>query len=390
MESSKDQLSYLWQQYAANRATPEELDKLFDLLNDPAQDEEHFQLFREALSKVKQTEHLSSSSQAAMWDHIMQSESVSAKIVAIRPPRWNTAILRWWAAASVVVVLATGIYLWNRPSPIGKPITRVTVLPGKEGAILTLADGSQVAIDSAGTGIIAKQGGAAAKLVNGTLVYEADGKEVVFNKMTTPKGRQFKLTLPDGSMVWLNAESSIRYPTVFAGNERAVDITGEAYLQVTPNASMPFRVRAGNRTTIEVLGTEFNINAYQNEPAIKTTLISGAVRVKENSQEITLQPGQQVLQSNGQLQLIKQVNTGQVVAWKNGFFNFENVPLVELMHQLERWYDITVEYENGIPDITFGGKMSRQESLESLLKGLEESGVHFRLEGRKVIVMNKQ
>lgn len=390
MESSKDQLSYLWQQYVANRATPEELDKLFDLLNDPAQDEEHFKLFREAMAKVKQTAHLSSSSQEAMWDNIMHTTgAASATVVAIRPPRRNTAILRWWAAASVVVVLATGTYLWNRPATPAKTITKVTVLPGKEGAILTLADGSQVAIDSAGTGVIAKQGGASAKLVNGALVYEANGQEVVFNKMTTPKGRQFKLTLPDGSMVWLNAESSIRYPTVFAGKERTIDITGEAYLQVTPNASMPFRVRVENRTTIEVLGTEFNINAYQNEPAIKTTLISGAVRVKENNQEITLQPGEQVSQSGGQLQLIKQVNTGQIVAWKNGFFNFENVPLAELMHQLERWYDITVEYENGIPDITFGGKMSRQESLESLLKGLGESGVHFRLEGRKVIVINK-
>ena len=389
MEPSKDQLSYLWQQYVANRATPEELDRLFDLLNNPAEDEAHFQLFQDALSKVKQAEHLSSSSQTMMWDNIMQSQSVSAKVVAIGPPRRKTAILRWWAAASVVVVLATGTYLWNRPATPGKAITKVTVLPGKEGAVLTLADGSQVSIDSAHAGIIAKQGGASAKLINGALVYEADGQEIVFNKMTTPKGRQFKLTLPDGSMVWLNAESSIRYPTLFAGNERAVDITGEVYLQVMPNATMPFRVRAGNRTTIEVLGTEFNINAYQNEPAIKTTLISGAVRVKENSQEITLQPGQQVSQTDGQLRLIQHVNTGQVVAWKNGFFNFEGVPLAELMHQLERWYDITVEYENGIPDITFGGKMSRQESLESLLKGLEESGVHFRLEGRKVIVMNK-
>lgn len=393
MKSSRDQLSYLWQQYATNRATPAELDKLFDLLNDPAQDDEHFMMFREALSTVQQDEHLGSSSQATMWDHILhtaQIDTIPTRIAELTPTRRNTAIFRWAAAATVLALLATGLYLWQQPpATTGKVIANNTVQPGKAGAILTLADGSEVSMDSISNGIIAKQGGASAKVINGALVYETAGNEVVFNKITTPKGRQFKLTLPDGSVVWLNAASTIRYPTVFAGKERRVEITGEAYLDVAANATMPFQVAINNGTTIDVLGTSFNVNAYPNEADMKATLVNGTIRVKYNKQTITLQPGQQVAQQSEQLLLVKQVNIQQVTAWKDGFFNFDGVPLAELMRQIERWYDITVEYENGVPDITFGGKMSRQESLESLLKGLEESGVHYRLEGRKVIVINK-
>lgn len=298
---------------------------------------------------------------------------------------------RWgWAAASVLLLMVAGAIFYTAGTKTDQPVADIkNIAAGKEGAILTLADGSQLVLDSMGNGVIAEQNGSQAILKNGQLSYDAhtpNTSSVTFNTMSTPRGRQFRVTLPDGTEVWLNAASSIRYPTAFTGDTRQVYITGEAYFVVAKNKTMPFRVNAINKETIEVLGTEFNVSAYDNDATINTTLVSGAVRVAST----ILTPGQQAQTTNAdlprQLKVINDADLDKILAWKKGVFNFEDVSLQEVMKQLERWYNIEVVYEKGIPDIRFGGKMSKDIDLNGLLIALQKSEVKFRLEGNKLIV----
>lgn len=291
-----------------------------------------------------------------------------------------------WVAAAIIIVAGIGYWFWpgyNKQKAnlvdIAKP---VTILPGKEGAILTLADGAAVLLDTISNGTVALQEGVTAKVVNGALVYEGTGNTISYNTMSTPKGRQYKLTLPDGSEVWLNAASSIRYPIAFTGKERKVELEGEAYFEVKKNARQPFIVDAGNKAQIEVLGTSFNVSAYENQKELNTTLINGSIKVNGT----IVKPGQQA-RITDKMHLINNADTEKVTAWQRGFFNFEGSSLEEVMRQLERWYDIKVEYEKGIPAIDFGGEMKMNTSLNGILLALEKSGIHFRMEGRTLIVL---
>lgn len=304
----------------------------------------------------------------------------------------------WWAAAIFALVLGGGAYLWysqGRQQMLSR--ARVTVpvdiAPGKEGAILTLADGSKVVLDSLGNGLVAAQNGSQVALENGQLAYQPTGTAsgtVTYNTMTTPKGRQFGLQLPDGSKVWLNAASAITYPTAFTGKQRQVTIAGEAYLEVAQNKAMPFHVEVAGKAGIDVLGTRFNVNAYDNEASINTTLLEGSLRVSDATvRPVVLQPGQQarIAAQQAGITVVKAVDTDKVMAWRNGAFNFDGAHLPEVMRQLERWYDIRVIYEKGIPDKEFVGEVGRNVSLAELLKGLEGTGVHFRLDGRTLVVL---
>lgn len=305
----------------------------------------------------------------------------------------------WRAAAVFVVMLGMGFYLFNATRPAitpDQPLAAVTpqheIKPGVEGAILTLSDGSVLVLDSLGNGLVTTQNGTQVMLKNGQLVYDANNTNpatVGYNTMSTPKGRQFQMVLPDGSKVWLNAASSIHYPTMFIGDERLVEITGEAYFEVAHNAAKPFKVKINNTTTVEVLGTHFNVNAYTNEETINTTLLEGAVRVSGAGGKTVLVPGQQAqTTADGKSKVVNAVNTGKVIAWKNGVFDFEDASLEEVMRQLERWYDIEVVYEKNIPKLEFFGKMGKDLSLDIVLRGLEKSNVHFRVEAnRKLVVL---
>jgi ferric-dicitrate binding protein FerR (iron transport regulator) len=233
------------------------------------------------------------------------------------------------------------------------------------------------------------------------LIYEASGDEVVYNTTSTPKGRQYQLTLPDGSVVWLNAFSSVRYPTVFVGKERRVTVTGEAYFEVAKDKSRPFFVEIDGGETVKVLGTHFNLNAYRDEPQITTTLLEGVVNIATTSRAegeaaVTLRPGQQAVVSSaysddnqvtGKIRVLDDADTLQVLAWKNGLFNFEGVYLKTAMKQIARWYDVEVVYRGTVPDIKFFGSISRSISLAGLIKGLKSTGIHISIEnGRKLIV----
>ncbi len=232
---------------------------------------------------------------------------------------------------------------------------------------------------------MALQNGVTAKVVDGALVYEGKGNAVVYNTMSTPKGRQFQLTLPDGTKVWLNAASTIRYPTAFSGAERKVDITGEAYFEVTKGVT-PFVVNADNRAEITVLGTHFNVNSYSNEERLATTLLEGSVRVSKGNTSRQIRPGEQALVTES-VQVVSGVNTAQVVAWKDGLFDFDGASLEQVMRQLERWYDIEVVYKGKVPNITFWGGITKDVALADLLTGLKRSEVNFKIEGRQLIVL---
>jgi ferric-dicitrate binding protein FerR (iron transport regulator) len=315
----------------------------------------------------------------------------------VRRIRWR----RWAAAAAVLVVLlgAGWLYLF-RPLPAPaialqpkKTIPAAEIVPGRNMAILTLADGSTVVLDSAANGTISQQGNIKVLKLNGQLQYaQADNKtlpaEMVYNTISTPRGGQYQVILADGTKVWLNAASSLRYPASFAGATRDVEITGEAYFEVAQNKTIPFRVKAGG-SLVQVLGTHFNINAYDDENTVSTTLLEGSVKVIKNNAVAVLTPGEQAqLDKNGHLALLHDVNVEEVTAWKDGFFQFNYADLSSVMRQLSRWYDVDVEYK-GQPDasIQFNGKLGRDLRLQQVLKVLQRSEVNFNIQGRKIIVI---
>lgn len=297
----------------------------------------------------------------------------------------------WWAAA-VILLFCTGVYLRQSRSAKTPPQLVQHIAPGHEGAVLTLADGSQVQLDTFQNAVVARQGGTTASVVNGMLIYKESGHQdqLVYNTMSTPKGRQFRLTLPDGSGVWLNSASAIRFPTAFSADERKVDVRGEAYFEVSANPTKPFRVSINNKATITVLGTHFNINAYDNEESIATTLLEGKVQVTNitGNSSVTLRPLQQaqITPDNEGIHLTDNINPEKIMAWKNGLFHFENTTLAEIMRQLERWYDIEVVYESTVPDIALKGEMTRDVPIGDLLFALKKLGVHYRLEERRLLI----
>lgn len=294
----------------------------------------------------------------------------------------------WWAAAAAVLLLAGSVYLL-RPTPKQDVVVTapaVDVAPGKNGAVLTLAGGEQIVLDSLGNGVVASQNGTSISINNGALAYDAvNASGSTLNTISTPPARQFRLTLPDGSKVWLNASSAITYPTAFAGKNRTVEVDGEAYFEVAKDAAKPFRVKMKD-AEVEVLGTHFNINAYKNEPGIKATLLEGRIRAGKGTDNVLLQPGQQAEITNG-VTVNGTVNVTQVVAWKEGTFNFDQLGVEEVMRQLARWYDVEVVYEKGIPDNKFYGEIGRNLNLSQVLEGLKASGLHFRLENEKRLVV---
>lgn len=308
---------------------------------------------------------------------------------------------RWrWVAAACMILLA-GIAIWRFRSQEKDTAPRLVqapqVGPGQQGAILTLADGSQVLLDTIRNGVIAMQGGITAKVINGALLYEGVGNEVLYNTISTPKGRQFHVTLPDNTQVWLNAGSSIRYPTLFADKERRVSIAGEAYFEVAKNAAQPFRVDVEERMQVEVLGTHFNINAYENEAAIRTTLVEGSVRVKSSAipQLRVMVPGEEAsLSRNGsekpEFKKLTPDEIDKALAWKNGGFDFEDVTLAEAMRQIERWYNVEVVITPGVPvDAPFDGQVSRNMSLNKLIRLFEKSDLVFTISNDNKLIISK-
>ena len=301
-------------------------------------------------------------------------------------------------AASVIGLLLLGTFpLFNRngskeivKAAINEQRFKDDVSPGGDKAILTLADGSTIVLDQAQNGMLGQQGSSKIIKLDGKLSYDPinqNSKEIVYNTISTPKGGQYQLELPDGSLVWLNATSSIHFPTSFIGKERRVEIRGEAYFEVVKNREMPFIV-AINDAEIQVLGTHFNVNAYNDEDNVKTTLLEGAVKFVHGANANMLAPGQQSqLATNGMMKVVSNVDVDEVVAWKNGMFDFKNAGIETVMRQLSRWYDVEIEYKGKTDDLFFAD-MRRNIKLSDALKALELTGkVKFDIQGKKIIVL---
>ena len=333
------------------------------------------------------------------WNHVL--EDILTAGAATKEPVSNTVhhlpgYLSWWKIA-VVLLLAAGtcaVMLEQRPVKQPAPLTKKAVYennvpPGREGASLKLADGKTILIDSVADGLIAIQGKDSIYKQKGKIIYKGTGTEPVYNEISTVRGRQWVVALPDGTIVYLNAASSIRYPLNFARDQRTVEMAGEAYFTVVHDESRPFRVKTGNRQLVEDKGTEFNINAYEDEASIKTTLISGAANIISSDEKVTLVPGQQAsLRDDSQHFQVYRQDLASATAWKDGFFSFHDADIQMVMRQLARWYDVEVEYSNGIPKQLFEGEIERSFPLATVLEILEKTNVHFRIvKDRKILIL---
>jgi ferric-dicitrate binding protein FerR (iron transport regulator) len=374
MEASAE-MKELLEKYLGDRMTTEELERFKVLLAIDAQREE----LEDNIEKILEQKRFNETSG-------LDRDEIFSKIIGKRPI-YPYLLNRWWAAAAVILVmLGTGFYFWSRHSGVQQEIVILNVPPGGNKAMLTLADGSKVALDSADNKVF-QQGNTAVKQKGGVIEYTAKGAATGFNTLSTPRGGQFKVVLPDGTTVWLNAASTLRYPIAFTGNERKVSVTGEAYFDVAKNEQQPFLVELNGETAVEVLGTAFNINSYKEEPGIKITLIEGAINVRKGPEKVQLKPGQQAQPTTASI-AVYNADTAQVTAWKNGLFNFHNAGVEEVMHQLSRWYDIEVIYEGQVPSLTFDGKMGRDLNLTQVIKILKYMNLNFRIEdGNKLVVM---
>lgn len=303
---------------------------------------------------------------------------------------------KWWQYAAAVVIAGslTGLFFWqmnNRPRPAVKVAENIA--PGTNKAILQLANGQRIVLTDVQNGVVGQQGMAqVVKLDSGFVAYQpgktGSAAAVEYNTLTTPRGGQFKVMLPDGSLVWLNAASSLKYPSSFTGNKRVVELTGEAYFEVATNARQPFYVKSKGQEVM-VLGTSFNINAYDDEPLTATTLLSGKIKVSGPAFSGILQPGEQYQQRGGKdWQLNKDIDTENVMAWKKGLFSFNHEDVTTVMRQLARWYDVTVVFETKNRQQQFVGEIPRNVSLEKALEILKFSDIHYVVTGRTIKIID--
>jgi ferric-dicitrate binding protein FerR (iron transport regulator) len=386
-----ERIKYLLQQYAAGPGlTPAELSELKTILSPRHADREVLPVLEEMLEQFPGNETIRQQDWRAVIKSITSTDQMTIGIAqpAASVHRIHFLKTSWFRyAAAIIIIFGTAAYLWFRSGSLERPerSRRIAQAPERSRgnkAILTLTSGKKIELDNSTLG----------------LPIQAGGIEV-----TTPRGGQYQLVLPDGTKVWLNAESSIKFPSTFEGaKERTITITGESYLEVAPDKTKPFFVKT-NSTQIQVLGTSFNINSYKDELNEKTTLVEGSIKIiipldkggrreapggfdAPTSGTLILRPGQQAQTTSTHIKRIDNINIDQTIAWKNGIFNFTNSTLAEVIAQLERWYDIEASYPPSLANTRFGGEMGRDLTLAQMLSLLEGPGLHFELTGRKLTV----
>lgn len=311
---------------------------------------------------------------------------------AIVIPFYRKPFFRYIAAASVLVCICFATLFINKS--VNKPalvhITNKIIkdIPAPIGSMarITLSNGKTIALDSINSGTLFTQNGVEVKkAVDGSLIYVGNSNEVIFNTLFNPRGsKAVSLTLIDGSKVWLNSESSLHYPITFIGNERVVEITGEAYFEVAKDPNRKFIVKS-NGVNTEVLGTHFNVNTYADQSSINITLLEGSVKVVKGNNVGYLMPGQQA-QINTEIKVIHDIDVEAIMSWKNGFFHFEHTDMIELMNQLSRWYDVEVVFKSSVPKRAFGGEISREANLSQIVSILNEAKVKCNIEGKQLII----
>lgn len=411
-----EEINRLFKRFIENKSSQKELKELFTYFRTSSEEELRFLIMREIEPQEdSENQNVNSSTQSPEEEAKMQDlyRQISATINTEssgkgRIAQWN----RWHvsaAAAVAIIFIATGLYLWNRttsPIPTGgdKKAQTADIPPGTNKAVLTLADGKKIALDDAKTGELVQLSGiSVTKTADGQIVYNMQNagpdkpcqqKEVHYNSITTPAGGQFQVILPDGTKVWLNAASGIRFPTVFSPEKRKIEMTGEVYFEVAAK-KIPFIVSTRGQD-VEVLGTQFNINAYPEEKDIRTTLLEGSVRVspktavKSNAlRSQILKPGEQSVNNPNTHSLsVHTVDPTEAIAWKNGLLTFNDTDIGTIMRQISRWYNVDVEYVGDVKGKQFAGSVSRYDNVSQVLAMLESTGViHFKIEGRRITVM---
>jgi ferric-dicitrate binding protein FerR (iron transport regulator) len=384
-------LKDLLDQYLTGEITEEDKKKLLILLESQDMVRQLEILMKESFDQnrfqIEESDDLRVSIQGWLSEKLAETETQ-------RPAR-SFRIARWMAAASVILALCFGAYIafYKKEK---EPVVTVTPRKAKEEikapkefkATITLANGKKVFLDNIQDGTLASEGEVdVVKLADGRIVYKGSSTELLYNTLNNPRGSKvISITLSDGTIVFLDAGSSIRYPVSFNGTERKVDMTGQAWFDVKHNEKKPFKVTVKNIEMID-LGTQFNVNAFDDENLVRTTLIEGSVRVVSSNQTVTIRPGEQTIVSSGSIK-VAQANLQDVMAWKNGFFSFRHSTIPEMMRQLSRWYDVEVGYEGVVTGQEFTGKIDRNLSLAEVLKILEQTRVHFKMEGeRKIRIM---
>lgn len=378
--ATKETIESLYNQYLNNNISEEELERFLQMLH------------------TTKGELTISSLMDGTWHEMFETQKPS--IIPLYKRTWYRVAV---AASFLLVLSVVGYFIFNNSAP--KKIAKIEqkqqhynndVAPGGNKAILTLANGTQIVLDSAANGALTQQGNTKIiKLGNGQLTYNSLNKkpgEVLFNTVSTPKGGQYQIILVDGSKVWLNAASSLRFPTSFTGKERKVELSGEGYFEVAKNAAMPFRVTVKDMQ-VEVLGTHFNVNAYNDESAIKTTLLEGSVKVKSDriansiSRSALLNPGEQAEFTKEHIfKINSHPNLEEVVAWKEGNFEFNKTSITEIMLQISRWYDLKVDYEGSIPANRFSGKISRDVNLSQVMEMIQYTGIEMKIKNKKITI----
>ncbi|HEY9261685.1 FecR family protein [Chitinophaga sp.] len=393
--ASSERLSLLFDRYLRRACTPDEVKELVSLLQDPAAAETLSPAMAALWERIREEDF----SYPVNWQQVYETVTYTA-VEDIEQPM--TTRRKWWwpvAAAVLAIVVAVSGYLFfisrkYTPAVVAlptQPAYKNDAAPGSHQAVLTLGNGTTIVLNDVQNGVLTEQGGVSIRKTDSSLLtYEANTQvpatEVTYNRLTTPLGGTFRVQLPDGSKVWLNAGSSLVYPVPFTGRQREVVLTGEAYFEVAHNARMPFRVKANDVLT-EDRGTIFNIMAYADEAAVKTTLLEGQVIVTRNTQAMPLLPGQQALAGPEAAMKVVTVDTDDVVAWKNGEFSFSHNSIYEIMRQISRWYKVEVTFQ-GVHDVYLSGNISKSVLLSEVLKMLELAGeVKFKIQDNTVTVI---
>lgn len=401
---SVSRLEYLFDCFLRHQCNADELGELMDLVELPANEEEVKRILTQYMHTEGEAPELAHDKREEILSQIFRKGRIGLH-------RRSGDLTRRWvrasAAAAIVVLVGSAVFFvrtkWeneNATAVVAK--TQPIISPGGDKAMLTLADGSVINLEEIPDGAIQQQDIRLVKNAGLLQYYGGDKGEVLpaknsFNVLSTPRGGQYQLQLGDGSRVWLNAASTLKYPVVFAKEIREVELTGEAFFEVKQtqaegtSAKVPFNVivmlPSGKKARVNVLGTSFNVNAYDNEQAMKTTLLEGSVRIADDGQNVLLRPGQQAKWlHNGEVHIDRNADIEEAVAWKNGLFYFDNVDINSIMRQIGRWYNVEIEYKQAVSPRRFVGKIRRSAEISEVLEILRLSDIDFTVEGKTIVV----
>jgi len=405
---NQNKLDELLNLFVEGKISRDEYEQLFDYIRTNQEEESLNSAIDQSFKKMKSFASLSAGEKELIFDNIVRNKDIreeehsnSGKFIRHTFKAWYQAGI----AASILLFISVALFLYTNRTPVQDlaiiktiPAVKETIIaPGGDKAVLTLSDGSEIILEDAKNGILANQAGVSIqKTSDGELLYsfaknesrisEKLSEEVIYNKIETPVGGKYQINLPDGSKVWLNSASTLRFPALFSGNTREVELNGEAYFDVAKNKNKPFKVITKDQI-VEVLGTQFNINSYSDEGTFKTTLIEGSVKILYKDKVVLLSPGQQFQPSLKNTRVVE-ADTEEVIAWKNGYFLFRNEDIQSIMRKLSRWYNVEVNYSGDIPQVGFGGNISRTKEITEVLNVLQlTNAVHFKVEGRRITVM---